>query len=652
MIPHAGPRRPFAAVLLALLALLLVAPAASAVAPFRLSGQITDQVGALEGKTDEVQKSIDHLSSSKGIDLWVVFVSSFDGASGQEWAQQTAQASGLGPDQVLLAVATTDRAYGLYADPGSPNVSQSDLDAAGTAARQHLADEDWAGAAEATTDSLGGGGSSGSAWIWVVIFLAVVVVVVLLVVQSRRGRRIAERARADAAANADPDSPEALAVLSTPDLTKRSSSALVAIDDAVKSSEQELGFAQAQFGEVATQEFQTTLDDAKAKVQQAFTLRQRLDDDQPETEPQARAMMVQIVGLCRAASDAMRAQAAKFEELRQLEARAPEVLDEIEQKAGEIAARIDPARTTLTDLAASYPPVALASVVRNPDQATALLSGARATVATARDDLAKNDRASAVVRSRAAATAVDQARTLLDAVDHASTDLATAGARIDSGVASISSDLADAQRLAPTDAGVLAAVGPAQAAVTGAHAARDGGDPLAAVSALTSAEAALDAALEPFREKAEQDARAKALLVQTLGRVGSQVRAVSEFIDTRRGAVGPEARTRLAEATRLLQQATTLQVSDPQQALAAAQQAEQYATSAQQIAQRDTEDWSNRQGGGRGGGSNVGGMILGGILIDSILRGGGGMGGGWGGGGGFGGGGGGGGGGGSTGGRF
>jgi hypothetical protein len=107
------------------------------------------------------------------------------------------------------------------------------------------------------------------------------------------------------------------------------------------------------------------------------------------------------------------------------------------------------------------------------------------------------------------------------------------------------------------------------------------------------------------------------------------VRATNDFIATRRGAVGPDARTRLAEAVRLVGEAHELQGHDPTAALARAQRAEQYVQQAGQLAQHDAAGFGTQyqQGGGFGG--NVGGMVLGGILLDSVLRGGmgGGMGG-------------------------
>ena len=54
------------------------------------------------------------------------------------------------------------------------------------------------------------------------------------------------------------------------------------------------------------------------------------------------------------------------------------------------------------------------------------------------------------------------------------------------------------------------------------------------------------------REAAERLSRA---FDQALFAAQSRVRGVSDFIDTRRGSIGPEARTRLAEAVRQLQAA-------------------------------------------------------------------------------------------------
>ncbi len=112
--------------------------------------------------------------------------------------------------------------------------------------------------------------------------------------------------------------------------------------------------------------------------------------------------------------------------------------------------------------------------------------------------------------------------------------------------------------------------------------------------------------------------------------------AAADFISTRRGAVGAEARTRLSEAQRHLEAAQQLAESDPSKALQHAQSATQLASRALWAAQADVNRYQDNQrppsGGVTGSGGNAAGAILGGILIDSMLRGGfGGRGGNWGG---------------------
>ncbi len=467
------------------------------------------------------------------------------------------------------------------------------------------------------------------------LLIGIVVVGVLIVIGvalTNRNRKLGQPAAP----------PDELAALPTAELDRRSGSALVAIDDALRSSEQELGFAQAQFGVDATKEFAQVLDGGKAKATEAFRLRQALDDDVPDTEEQKRTWTTQILRLCAEVSAALDTQKQAFDDLRNLEDHVEQALDDHAEAAAGLTQRIGPARATLKALAAQYPAEALASVTSNPDQAEHLIADVTDAIAAGRTAAAAPDhRGEAVGYARAAEAALDHTKTLLDAVDSAGADLAAAGAKLDSGLASITSDLAEAVRLAPGNPAVVPQVQAAQQAIQVATVARAGtGDPLAAVRGLTAAEAALDASLAPMREHEEQGRRALALLDETLGRLDSSISATADFISTRRGVVGPEARTRLAEAQRLRDQAVAQRSTDPAGALPVAQRAQQLVDDANAAAQQDVQNNQPPWGGTpTGGGNNLGGMVLGGLLLGSLLRGGGGGGGGWGGGGGFGGGG-------------
>nr|WP_169792096.1 TPM domain-containing protein [Jiangella muralis] len=618
-------------VVVAFTTILVVGPAV-AEPPFNVPGPITDRAGALAGDDEQrIQAAFDRLTDDAGLQMFVVYVESFDGLDGQTWANDTATASGLGTDDILLAVALQDRSFGIsvtdeleLTDDQLAQVRQDDI-------RPALSDEDWAGAAIAGADgyreAATGSGSGGSATPWVVGGVVVVGAGAAGWWALRRRRRD----QGGAPVGPDGRPVDELAGLSLDELDKRASAALVDIDDALKTSEQELGFAQAQFGVQATTEFSELLTTAKTRVADAFAVRQRLDDSEPETDQQRRAMTVGIIETCREVSDALDAQVEAFDQLRDLQARAPEVLAETAQRAAEVEQRLPAARAQLEQLALGYQPAALASVSGNPDQAARLLTAAHEAVAAGQESLRTDDRAAAVAQARAAEDAVGQAVKLLDAVASAKDELETAGERIGKAIESVSLDIADATRLAPSDPAITAASATAQQAVVAGRAAGQG-DPLAALRQLAEAETALDDLLDPVRAVAEEADRARTALAETVGRVTSQVKAVNDFIETRRGAVGTEARTRLSEATRYLAQGQSLATSDPAAALDAVNRADQLSRQAQQLAEQDVGQWQRQQNAGRGGGTDLTSMILGGILINSMGRGGGMFGGGSGGG--------------------
>src|ERR687895_2011580 len=151
-------------VLIAVLAVLMLgAGRAAAEPPMRLDDRVTDRAGVLG--TDgvaQVQAAIERLRADTGVDLFVVFVESFDGAGGQEWADETAVRSQLGEEDALLAVAVRDRAYGVSVADGFP-ISESRVDDIRTEdVEPRLASGAWADAAVAMADGLRAGGGDGS----------------------------------------------------------------------------------------------------------------------------------------------------------------------------------------------------------------------------------------------------------------------------------------------------------------------------------------------------------------------------------------------------------------------------------------------------------------------------------------------------------
>lgn len=633
-----------AAVLVTVPAVALTGPA-SAEPPTNLADQVTDTADVLsDGDVAEIQAAFDEVQAETGQMAFVTFVDTFDGMGANEWAVQTAEQSNLGVDNVLLAVSVDESAYGYALHSESPvgddelqQILREDVVPA-------LGAEDWSGASVAFAQGVGdaaegglsgadGGGGLGSFLTVALVGLLVIGGIGLFFVARRKKDTSGEPRQARQQLPRDHP-----LNLPTEELAKRAGTALLGADDAIRSSEEELGFAKAQFGLQATDQFTAALAQAKQKAQRAFTLRQQLDDDVPETEPQQRQMYAEILQLTGEVDETLSTQAQHFVRLRDMQARAPQVLSELEQRASEVEREIEGARAQLARLANQYPAAALASVSRNPDQAKALLVSAHESVATGRAKVEAGDRQTAVTHARVAEEAIAQASTLLKGVNGAGQALAEAGTRLDTALASITRDVQDANRLARNDPAVIARRKEAEAAIAQGHQARTGGDPLAALQRLHSAETALDTVLAPARDADEVRRRASAQLQDRLGRLNSQIRAVSDYISTRRGTVGTEARTRLSEATRLASEANRLSTTDPVAAMQLVAQAEQMAADAQRIAERDADRYDPWGGGGFGGGRR-GGIDVGSLILGGILLGGGGHGGGWGGGGGFGGGG-------------
>lgn len=624
--------RALAALSTALVSVALLTLPATAEPPFRVDAHVVDRTsdGVLDGDTAEVEAAIEQLRSQTDLDLFIVFVDSFDGTPAEEWANQTAESSGLGNLDLLFAVATVDRETG-WSSTDAAGLSSSQLDAAMSRAQDHFSSGDWAeGAvtfAEEITSASTGGGGGGLTVVLVVGAVLVAVVLLVVVLRSRAKRRAGQPVGAGPGRGAPveppppPDSLEAkLAQLSTEELRTRAGSALVQLDDAVRSSDQELGFAEAQFGLQAIQSFSTALTTAKGHLSEAFGIQARLEDSSPESEAEQRGMLTRIVLLCAQADDLLDDQAEAFAHLRNLREHAPEALNEIEQRAGEIEATIPPAELALTQLHATYPDSALTSVARAPQQARSLLAAAREAVTSGRQRLQENDRGGAVAYARTAEDALQQAVTLIESVHQGSTELAEARAKLDPAIDSIRADLIDAGNLGAGDSGVQALVPRANNAIEQAIAAKETGDPIAALAEITSAEDALDTALAPHREEAETDRRATAKLPTGLQRTEALIRSTNDFIATNRGAVGPQARTALADATELLRQAQALQRERPREAVELVNRSWAAATRARELATADVNRWHHDQrppggyGGRRGSDVDVGSLILGGLL--------------------------------------
>jgi TPM domain len=610
----------------ALLAALLAGGAGVALAepPFRLVDRVSDQAQVLRpGQTQQVNAAIERLRAEDGIDVFVVYVNSFDGASPQAWADQTAQLSQLGTEDVLLAVATGDRAYYVSVADGFPlSVAQTDRIRTRDV-EPRLAAGDWAGAAIGLAEGLRTAESSGPGEVPVGV-LVVGGAAVLgggAYLLARRRKKVP--ADAPAVAGSGPPPPaqrDEFSDVSTDDLAYRASAALIDVDDAVRTSEQELSAARAHFGDHTVAEFAAALEQSRADMLDAFEVRQQLDDDQPEDEPTKRSMYARIIRTAGAADKRLDAQVEAFDKLRGLEAKAPEYIAGLGGRLDSVTARLPEAATRWSTLQGRYAAPALAPVAGNLDQARQLLTAAQAEVDEARTELTAPGPAAAVVSGRAAEDAITQAETLLDGIGRREVELADAAGRVSAARSEVVQDLAEARALSASNgAGDL---GPVVARAEAAMAAADQAasaqqpDPISALRLLDEAGTALDQGLDQARMAKDRARRATAALDQTVLTARSTVAAAGDFIATRRGAVGSEARTRLAEAQRHLQQASA--GGDPVAALREAQQADALAQEALRLAQADVSRWSRPvPSPTASSGIDLGSLILGGILAGS-----------------------------------
>ncbi|GGX06730.1 hypothetical protein GCM10010353_22670 [Streptomyces chryseus] len=636
-------------------------------------GQVTDRVDALGDRTNDVVEALDRLYDTRRVQLFVAYVRDFSGRSPQSWADDTAERNGLGRDDALLAVATHDRQYAYSVDQDS-RLTDSELDdVARTAIEPALRQNDWAGAAIGAADGYaavlagrpvpvpditpgpadpGGGPDDGAGGAGDLVLPVVVVGAagaLAAYTYARRRRRATTRTTP---AQHAPPAPEPQTPL--PELDARAKRELVGADDAIHTSDEELGFAAAQFGEEAARPFGEALAYARSELAVAFRLRQQLDDAHPEDDATRRRMLDEIIARCAEANRRLDAESDSFDRLRALERNAPQALAAAEAAFRDLVGRTGTAEAMLSAMRQRYADSAAAPVTGHAGQAKDRLAFATTSLTEARQAVDAGDTGKAAVFVRAAEGAVGQAATLVDAVDRRARELAEAAGKLPGALTETGTDLADARGLLEgggATADLRGRIARAESVVADVQREKQSGryDPIDALRRVEEADAVLDEALAGARERETTARRARALLDQAALAARSTIGAAVDYITTNRGAVGSQARTRLAEARRHLERSAALAESDAPGALAEVQQADALARQAQSLAEQDVRGYADELGGGfadfgggiaggRPGGGGLDGAVLGGILLGGLLGGGRG-GGGWSGGGGFGGGG-------------
>lgn len=361
---------------------------------------------------------------------------------------------------------------------------------------------------------------------------------------------------------------------------------LVRADDAVTTAEDEVAFALAQFGAKRSESFAKALEAARADLREAFELQQRLDDAYPDTLTQRRDWSDRIAMLCRRIQSSLGDHAREFRDLRQRESDAPRTLERLSDRLAVTAKAQDAAEGTLRSLTERYAPRAISSVADNARRAERELTLARGLLDEARASLesghAVGEKLLRITEHLAHAAqfqdAIGTLKVELEKADRAALELREATVQ----------NLTEAQamRESPPDASTSQIIAAAMSTVDEALAPDASlADPLIVLERLRQANAALDASMASARNQQRRLDAARTALAGALVQARSQLTTTGDFIAGRRSGVGVAARTRLAEAERLLKLAEV--ESDPVTALDLARSSATHSRDADALARYD-----------------------------------------------------------------
>jgi len=420
------------------------------------------------------------------------------------------------------------------------------------------------------------------------------------------------------------------------ELGRRADAALVAIDERLRTTEDELVFAEIELGHDATSGLREALTAVRSHMGEAFQLNQLNHDHIPDTPEELRTRHARIVQLCDWAQDLLDDRLQALAEPVERARRAPEIIAGIRADVERETQRLGRAEATLERVRTRYAPDAVRRIEKNAAEAAQLLSFAThgADVSTARRESGQREQANLALET--AMEAARRATTLLDAVDAFEVEALRAESTLAAIVDDSREDLVVARELAR-----IPAVGAAMASLEKELLALPpaGGlpDPFGELTRLREANAALDAEVAKARARLANPVPPESHVRHAIDDADRQLGVARSVISGHRGWIGADARTRLAEAERIRLEISAVAAGpigedDREKALADARRCGQLAAEALQLAQRDIDssrpndggwgDGGGWGGGRRGGGSGdmVGG-ILGGLVIGSILDG-------------------------------
>lgn len=420
------------------------------------------------------------------------------------------------------------------------------------------------------------------------------------------------------------------------DLARQAQQALVAADERIRTTTDELAFAQAELGDSLTADLKAALGSVKTHMQEAFHLHQLNHDEIPDTDEELRTRNARIVQLCEWAEDLLDEKTATLAETVAKVRGAPEVVAQVRREAEHLSARLPQARETIERLSTRYAPSAMHRIESSADEATQLISFAThgADVSERRRAAKQNEEANLALETATEATR--RAGAMLDAVEDFEIEALRAESTLADVVADSRGDIV-AARNAPQTPAVTQAAAELEAALAALAPTGSMNDPFTELSSLRGANTALDEAIATALYRQEHPLPSLQQVQHALDDADRQLGVARGLIAGHRGWIGADARTRLAEAERLRVDVPALLPAEEtrEEALTGARRVAQLAAEALQLAQRDIDSsrpqndgWGGGGGQGWGGGGRRGGGggdivqgVLGGLVIGSLLDG-------------------------------
>ncbi|KQY96952.1 hypothetical protein ASD19_08415 [Microbacterium sp. Root53] len=335
-------------------------------------GYVTDRAGVLSASEERrLEQRLEALAAAPDRpELYVVFVDDFTSPSNAlQWADRASLQNNLAADQYLLAIATEGRALAISAEyEGGPLRESRVLEIEDRLGSEHLANDDWVGGVEFVADEFDE--VPPPWWVWLIGIGAAALLVFVIVQFVLLGRRRAARA---------------LELRTLAGQRRRASIALVRADEALRTSEQELDFVTAEFGEDATREYAQALADGRARIDRAFELQRRLEDATEDSPADTRSWTDEILAACAAVDRELERRRDSLARLRALAKDAQATLGRLERSRAEADRLVASAAERIATMSAAYAPAQVAPVADNASEMRRRLEAADEWLGRLRD---------------------------------------------------------------------------------------------------------------------------------------------------------------------------------------------------------------------------------------------------------------------------